>query len=230
MPEMAVMLAGTLCADSARRVAVTTISCRGVAASCATAGTPYKAVRTPTVTGVNPSRGQCPPRALLSAGPVRRRSRVIAFGPPCSWRAAAANIADRCRANNGRLWQSHSPPTTVPGCDRPERWRRNRPEHLSHAAAEREQRSVGAGGSIELDCDRQARRREARRQHEPRKSGRAAGSDIARDRGLERYPPAADRHILLGSDRQRGHHDCRKNDRGNAAAREVVVVETLQAR
>src|SRR5579872_836830 len=49
-PEMAVILCGTFCADSARRVAVTTISCSCGVCS-ALAGTPYSAVSTAMATG-----------------------------------------------------------------------------------------------------------------------------------------------------------------------------------
>src|SRR5208282_4065789 len=75
-----------------------------------------------------------------------------------------------------------------------------RPQRPFEARAEREQRTIGAGGRIEFERHRQAALGKTGGQHQAWYSGRTGGRDVARNGRIEGYGPAPDEKRGLLSD------------------------------
>src|SRR5258708_23528631 len=107
---------------------------------------------------------------------------------------------------------------------------RQRPERALRAQSEREQRTVGSRGRVELDRHRKTSVGESDRQYQPRNTRCAAGRDVARDDGVAGQGTAANLHGGFLAYSRRGDERRRKYHGGDASPGKVVLIQTPQCR
>src|SRR6185312_4000820 len=146
-------------------------------------------------------------------------SSSITGPPPSSTRCSVSSATGAC----GGIF-SRADNTSAQSNPR----RGNSPQRTLETHTDRQQRSIGSGGTIKLDTNGEALCRKSRGQHQPRQTRRASRRYVTSNNREERYLTSADVHCFIRADWRWRRHGRGKYNRSHSRTGEIILKQAAQ--